>query len=113
MNDANQEPDVLKARIKELNDKSTQLLLFLSFAIVGAATLNSCDHAQNSTLIRSAIWWWMYAVFPVLFVVAPVKDIRQSKVRHGFIRWAKVWLLLLAIVESGIGAFQLLRAVSS
>jgi hypothetical protein len=41
---------VLEKRIEELGNKSTQLLLFLTFAIVGAATLNPGEHSKPPAL---------------------------------------------------------------
>ena len=58
----------LKDRIKELNDKASQLLLFFSFAIVGAATL-------NSQAARAAMRSWVGAVFIVLVALLPLKEI--------------------------------------
>jgi hypothetical protein len=67
-------PHDFGARINELGNKSTQLLLFLTFAILGAATLMTKDCAGQDRLVRSAAWWWMWAVFPVLLGVLPIKD---------------------------------------
>ncbi len=41
----------LRKRIKELNEKASQMLLFLSFAIVGAATVK-----QTSLSALMACW---------------------------------------------------------
>src|SRR5260370_36565260 len=72
------EPEALKSRIKELNEKFTQMLLFLSVAIVGAATLNSDDLDISPDRVRSAIMWFVIAIFPVLIVVLPVKELAGS-----------------------------------
>ena len=100
-------------RINELGNKSTQLLLFLSFAIVGAATLNSRELPVNSALVRCAMWWWVIAVFPVLLGVAPVKDLNWKNHRwYRLMARVKCWLLWAAVLLSIAGAFQFLRAVS-
>jgi hypothetical protein len=109
----------LKERIKELNDKATQMLLFLSFAIVGAATVNAdkLPAPAAAAHVRLAISWWVRAVFPVLFGVLPLKDFWWSKLRwsqHGwfsFLLWAKVVFLWAAVLLSAWGAVHFLRAV--
>ena len=110
---ANQQLDDFDTRINELGNKSTQLLLFLSFAIVGAATLNSRELPVNSALVRSAMSWWVIAVFPVLLGVAPVKDLRWKNPEwYMVMAWAKCGLLWTAVLLSIGGAIQFLRAVS-
>jgi hypothetical protein len=104
--------DDLAIRINELATKATQLLQFLSFAILGAATLRSARFPADQTLVR-AMWWWILAVFPILLAVLPVKDVRWNC--HGWYRflvWVKFLLLWVAVVFSGVGAVQFLRAVS-
>jgi len=102
----------LRARIGELNEKSTQMLLFLSFAIVGAATLNAHELPANPALVRCAIWWWMVAVFPVLVGVLPAKEFWRSQRRwyRGLV-WLKFVVLWAAVLLSAMGALQLVRAV--
>jgi hypothetical protein len=104
--------DDLAVRINELATKSTQLLQFLSFAILGAATLRSARLSAEQTLVR-AMWWWTLAVFPILLAVLPVKDIRwNSHTWYRFLVWLKFLLLWVAVIFSGVGAIQFLRAVS-
>ncbi|HET9830541.1 MAG TPA: hypothetical protein VFP91_02475 [Vicinamibacterales bacterium] len=99
-------------RINELGNKSTQLLLFLTFAILGAVTLTARDCAGQERLVRSAIWWWMFAVFPVLLGVLPVKDFNWNNCRwYRFLVHAKCLFLWASVILSGIGAVQFLRAV--
>ena len=107
------EPDDLGTRINELGNKSTQLLLFLTFAILGAATLMTKDGAAQERLVRAATWWWMCAVFPVLLGVLPVKDFNWNNGRwYRFLVYAKCVLLWASVILSGIGAIQFLRAVT-
>ena len=54
-NSLRRESDDLDIRINELGTKSTQLLQFLSFAILGAATLRTAQFAADQTLVRAAI----------------------------------------------------------
>jgi len=104
--------DDLAVRINELATKATQLLQFLTFAILGAATLRSARLPADQPLVR-AMWWWILAVFPILLAVLPVKDFRwNSHAWYRFLVWVKCLLLWAAVVFSGVGAFQFLRAVS-
>ena len=106
------EPHDLATRINELGNKSTQLLLFLTFAILGAATLMTKDCAAQERLVRAATWWWMLAVFPVLLGVLPVKDFNWNNRRwYRFLVYAKCLFLWASVILSGIGAIQFLRAV--
>jgi hypothetical protein len=105
-------PHDFGARINELGNKSTQLLLFLTFAILGAATLMTKDGAAQERLVRAAAWWWMCAVFPVLLGVLPVKDFNWNNRRwYRFLVYAKCLFLWASVILSGIGAIQFLRAV--
>ena len=109
---AARESEELGRRINELGAKSTQLLLFLTFAILGAATARSEDFPANHALVRAATWWWMLAVFPVLLGVLPVKDMRwNDRAWYRFLVWAKFVLLWLAVTLSAVGAIQFLRSV--
>ena len=102
----------LAMRINELGNKSTQLLLFLTFAILGAVTLMTKDCAGQEGLVRAATWWWMFAVFPVLLGVLPVKDFNWNNRRwYRFLVYAKCLFLWVSVILSGIGAVQFLRAV--
>jgi hypothetical protein len=63
----------IEDRIKELGDKSTQLLLFLSFSFVAVVTMKS-DHTITDGQQRAltiAVRWWVGALLPILFGVLP------------------------------------------
>jgi len=106
-------PHDFGARINELGNKSTQLLLFLTFAILGAATLMTKDCAGQERLVRAAAWWWMWAVFPVLLGVLPVKDFRwNNRTWYRFLVCTKCLLLWTSVILSGICAIQFIRAMS-
>jgi hypothetical protein len=112
-NSVNRESDDLAARINELSNKSTQLLLFLTFAIVGAATLRTGQFPANQALVREATWWWILATFPVLLGVLPVKDFKwNNRARYRFLIRAKFLLLWAAVTFSTVGTIQFLRAVT-
>ena len=107
------EPHDFGTRINELGNKSTQLLLFLTFAILGAATLMTKDCAAEERLVRAAAWWWMWAVFPVLLGVLPVKDFNWNNRRwYRFLVYAKCVLLWASVILSSVGAIQFLRSVN-
>ena len=72
-------PHDLATRINELGNKSTQLLLFLTFAILGAVTLMTRDCSGQERLVRAATWWWMLAVFPVLLGRAPSQGLQLEQ----------------------------------
>ena len=102
----------LSERINELGNKATQLLTFLSFAIVSVVLLET---AQSPALVlyqRGAIKWamrfWVMALFPILINVFPVKDLKWSNVRwYDCARWGKFGLLSLSIllIISGVVKF--------
>jgi hypothetical protein len=113
VDDVSHEVDDLAIRINELSTKSTQLLLFLTFAVVGAATIRTADFPADQGLVRLATWWWMLAVFPVLLGVLPVKDFKWNNLTwYRVLVRAKCLLLWTAVILSGIGAIHFLRAVS-
>jgi hypothetical protein len=105
-------PHDLSTRINELGNKSTQLLLFLTFAILGVVTLMTRDCSGQERLVRAATWWWMLAVFPVLLGVLPVKDFSWNNRRwYRCLVIAKCLLLWASVIVSSVGAIQFLRAV--
>lgn len=107
------EISALEARIRELGDKSTNLLLFLSFAIVGAASVKYDQLPADPGLSRSAMRWWMLAVFPVLLGVLPVKELRAGhRSWYGIAVYLKIVVLWVAVALSFVGAIQFLRAIS-
>jgi hypothetical protein len=106
------ESDDLGTRINELGNKATQLLLFVTFAILGAVTLMTKDCDGRESLVRAATRWWMCAVFPVLLGVLPVKDFSWNNAKwYRFMVYAKCVFLWASVILSGIGAIQFLRAV--
>jgi hypothetical protein len=105
----------LSDRIKELSDKSTQLLLFLSFAMVSVATLEAIDNQAMKNLhpvLNSALWWWKLALIPTLAGVPPVKEIcrRKTVECYGRIRCAKAIFLWAAVTLIFIGIVRFIQA---
>lgn len=113
MCDESQRTKDLLERIKQLGDKSTQLLLFLSFAFVAVVTLKS-EHRITDGQQRAltyAMRMWVLAIPLILLCVLPVRDRvdrAKDKVRwYELIRWCKVWLLRAAVVLIIVGAICL------
>jgi hypothetical protein len=100
----------LIGRIKDLGDKSTQTLIFLSFAFVAVVTLKS-DHAiaeGPQRMLKYALLWWVGALPFILAGIIPVRDyFEHSQNRYyalSIIRWWKVCFLTLAVAIILIGA---------
>ncbi len=68
----------LEKRIAELGEKSSQTLLFLSFALVVVATLLPKISSSQQMTLRLAMSWWTWALFPVVVGILPVKEIREN-----------------------------------
>lgn len=70
----------LRVRIKELGDKSTQLLLFLSFAIAAVVLLGYGNDSAHSSQVAQkivdsgAMRSWVFAIFPVVVGILPLKE---------------------------------------
>ena len=86
-------------------------MLFLSFAMVSVATLESVTSEAMKPLLPAlskALIWWKFALIPTLLGVPPVKEIFWQKLWwYRLIRWAKVALMWVAVVLIfvGIGYF--------
>ncbi len=104
----------LRERIDELNGKSTRVLMFLSFAIAAAVLMwsNSSLEARQKELAVGAMRSWIWAVFPVLAGILPVKEFGHNNTRwYGFLRWLKFVFLWLAVAFIGWGAVDFARAI--
>lgn len=97
----------LEKRIEELNNKATQLLLFLSFALVVAAILETQGNKfgpSQTMLLTLGMRFWAVAIFPILIGVLPAKEIRPDRDRwYPLVCRSKFWLLWVAIVCIIIG----------
>jgi hypothetical protein len=106
------EPAELKAtedRISELNRKFSQALLFLSFAIVGLATLKTiqCLQPGENGIYDATLNWWKAALIPTLIGVAPMKELFPDHLIR--VRTSKIALLWLAIFVIGGGVLEFLH----
>jgi len=100
--------NLLSERIKQLGEKSTQILLFLSFAMVSVATLEAGGKESVSPALNEAFYYWKIALFPVLVSVLPLREFRwQCAGWYKFIqglRFTLLWIAL-AIIARGLWSF--------
>lgn len=106
----------LSQRINELGDKATQLLTFLSFAIVSGVLLETAQPQLLAPYQRGAIRWamrfWVMAIFPILINVFPVKDLKWRNARwYDRARWGKFALLGLSVFLIGCGVAKFLYGI--
>lgn len=106
----------LEARINELNHKATQLLTFLSFALVVAAILQTSSGSRlgicQTMSVTFAMRCWVVAIFPILIGILPVKEIRQGTVSwYRVVRYSKALLLCAAMLLIAIGTLFFLCAI--
>lgn len=115
---SDEKQEALQCRIKELGEKSTQVLTFLSFAIAAVVLLgygpDSPSHPELSAKVvqSGTLRLWVLAIFPVVAGILPLKEFRRDNPRwYRIVRWFKFWLLWAAIVYIVLGAVQFLRAI--
>lgn len=107
----------MERRIRELGQKATQLLTFLSFALVAAILLESGPSTLLSSCQRVAVKWslrfWVVSLFPILLSVLPIKEFREEdETWYRRVRGFKVLLLWIAVTLLIIpGAIALLCAI--
>jgi|HubBroStandDraft_6_1064221.scaffolds.fasta_scaffold423428_2 hypothetical protein len=105
----------VECRIKELGEKATQLLTFLSFAIAGVLILadkpDRLGHCQQVAL-RLTLRFWAVAFLPILANILPVKEFCWDCPQwYKTIRWGKVVLLWAAVCLIICGVITFLCAV--
>jgi len=109
--------ELLTKRIRELGDKANQLLLFLSFALVMAAILETQGHRLGScqtAFVTIAMRCWVWAIIPIVISVLPLKELRESCTRwYNWVRWFKFVLLWVAILSVFLGTVFFLLGVWS
>jgi hypothetical protein len=107
----------LVRRIEQLGQKSTQVLIFLSFAFLATVTLKADRRLTLSEQgdLTHAMRWWSIALPLVLLQVLPVRDVVDyaeswNKARYyELIRWLKVALLIVAVASIIVGASYFAR----
>jgi hypothetical protein len=106
----------LATRLGELNNTASQILIFLSFAIVAAVTFLTLNPLTPSsaakTEIHRALRWWIGAIFPTVVGILPLKEIRDQDVRwYRVLLWVRFVLMWSAIICIFIGAIAFFKAV--
>jgi hypothetical protein len=105
----------LSKRIKELGEKSSQLLLFLSFAIAAAVILRTSSDKGAATQVAPltyALKCWGAAMFPVMVGILPVKEFGwDSECWYSVVRASKCILLWAAVGLIAAGAVFFIRAI--
>jgi hypothetical protein len=104
------EIEEISKRIEQLGNKSTQVLLFLSFAILSVVTLETSTDAPTAAL-NCALLWWKWALLPILVSFVPLKEIRwENRAWYKFIQRMRVGLLWLAVILIVGGVVSFLKA---
>jgi hypothetical protein len=103
----------LATRLGELNNTASQVLIFLSFAIVAAVTFLTVDPSPASKgAIHWALRWWIGAIFPIVIGILPLKEIRDRNVHwYRALLWVRFVLMWSAIVCIFVGAIWFFKAV--
>ena len=104
--DISKRTEEISDRINELGTKSTQILLFLSFAMLSVATLETIASAPTAAL-NEALWWWKLALLPVLVAILPMKEIRAW---YKCIQGTRFFLLWLAVILIVFGVLSFFKA---
>ena len=98
----------LSDRVSELGNKSGHVLLFLSFVMVSAATLEAVKE-QPIPQLNAALWWWKLALFPVLAGILPMKEFYWGCLTwYRVIRGLRFVLLWIAVILISIGVYSFL-----
>jgi hypothetical protein len=105
--------DRIVLRLNELNNTASQILIFLSFAIVAAVTfLTPALDFSRRTAVHRALQWWIGAIFPTVIGILPMKEIKERNLRwYRALLWARFVLMWAAIGCIFLGAIQFFRAV--
>lgn len=100
-------------RLKELNNTASQILIFLSFAIVAGVTVftPTLDMSRR-TAVHLALRWWIGAIFPTVIGIIPMKEVRDKDVAwYRFLLRMRLLLMWSAIICIFLGAVEFFKAV--
>lgn len=105
--------DFLVARLGELNNTASQILIFLSFAIVAAVTyLGANLDGSRRSAVHWALRWWIGAIFPTVIGILPLKEFKdRNPLWYQFLLWVRFVLMWAAIICIFFGAIQFFKAV--
>ena len=103
----------IATRLRELNDTASQILIFLSFAIVAGVTfLTPAMDLSRRTAVHLALRWWIGAIFPTVIGIIPLKEVRDKDLAwYRFLLRMRLLLMWSAIICIFIGAIQFFKAV--
>ena len=103
----------LATRLGELNNTASQVLIFLSFAIVAAVTFLAVNPGPAAKgAIHWALRWWIGAIFPTVIGILPLKEIRDRDVLwYRALLWVRFVLMWSAIACIFVGAIWFFKAV--
>ena len=103
----------LVTRLTELNNTASQILIFLSFAIVAAVTFVTQDiNVSQKAELHWALRWWIGAIFPTVIGILPLKEVKSRNLPwYRFLLWARFVLMWSAIFCIFIGAIYFFKAV--
>ena len=103
----------LAGRLTELNNTASQILIFLSFAIVAAVTFLTTNlNPTRSSAVHWALRWWIAAIFPTVIGIIPMKELKERHVPwYRFLLWTRFVLMWSAIICIIMGAIQFFKAV--
>jgi len=116
MNDRSSKAEKYSQRIDELNGKATQILLFLSFAMISVATLENAKeimalHPTWPGLLDNSFFFWKIALIPTLICILPVKGFHfENEVWYHFLVKFKGALLWASISLIGLGIYFFVSA---
>jgi hypothetical protein len=105
--------EFLASRLTELNNTASQILIFLSFAIVAAVTFltPSLDPSRKSA-VHWALRWWITAIFPTVIGIIPMKELRDRHLPwYRVLLWTRFVLMWTAIACIIMGAIEFFKAV--
>jgi hypothetical protein len=103
----------IAARLQELNNTASQVLIFLSFAIVAGVTyLNPGMELSRRSAVHFALRWWTGAIFPTVAGIIPLKEVRDRDLWwYRFLLRMRLLLMWSAIICIFVGAVEFFRAV--
>jgi hypothetical protein len=103
----------IASRLQELNNTASQILIFLSFAIVAGVTyLTPSMDLSRRAAVHWALRWWIGAIFPTVIGIIPLKELRDRDVFwYRFLLRMRLVLMWTAIICIFIGAIEFFKAV--
>jgi hypothetical protein len=96
-----------------LNNTASQILIFLSFAIVAGVTyLSPALEISKRTAVHGALRWWIGAIFPTVLGILPLKEINDHDMRwYRMLLWVRFALMWSAIALIFVGEVLFFEAV--